>query len=535
MVHRKEEGRHRERRRARGRHRRGEQALDIDGVVGQLVHEARVGAVLQQAAHEVGEQVAVLAHGRVHAAGHRRILHHLAVDALAHAVQALHFERGVLRARHLQDRGDGAGVVRGELRVDDVGVGDQRTRAGQVRNVGVFLVREHGVAGQAALLRALDLAVPIRALDQAHHEAQLVPACDGGDRLDDLQRARLVGLHGQAEAGPLRECIGDAGGERVQHVQRQLEAVGLLGVDRQVQVGARGLLDQRPHARQQLGEHALALAVFIAREQRGQLDRDAVGRLGRRGDLSARDRVDRVGIRGQVSLGVVLGARALAQHVVREAQAGGGVGRAAARAFQFLALALRFFHRLGDGAAQDELATQQLDGAYGGGDDRLRAQALEQPALALGARQELLRQRDGIGGDAGQDLVRAVDDGVGVEVGTPQLVGRQRDRGLDVRHPQQRLGQAHQREALGAGDRVLAQQRFHRPERCRLVAHGLHPRATRADHLRPIELALQRGQRGLDDVHLRAIRVGQAGLLRRRDKRGAGWRHGSGNPDWIIW
>ena len=92
-----------------------------------------------------------------------------------------------------------------------------------------------------------------------------------------------------------------------------------------------GLLDQRPHARQQLGEHALALAVFIAREQRRQLDRDAVGRLGRRGDLAARDRVDRVGIRRQVSLGVVLGAGALAQHVVREAQAGGGVGAAAAR------------------------------------------------------------------------------------------------------------------------------------------------------------------------------------------------------------
>ena len=67
--------------------------------VGQLVHERRVGAVLQQPAHQVGQQVAVLADRRVDAAGDRRVLQHLAVDAFAHAVQALHLERARRCAR----------------------------------------------------------------------------------------------------------------------------------------------------------------------------------------------------------------------------------------------------------------------------------------------------------------------------------------------------------------------------------------------------------------------------------------------------
>ena len=54
-----------------------------------------------------------------------------------------------LGACHLQDGRDGAGVVRGELRVDHVGMADQRLGAGQVADVGVVLVREHRVGGQA--------------------------------------------------------------------------------------------------------------------------------------------------------------------------------------------------------------------------------------------------------------------------------------------------------------------------------------------------------------------------------------------------
>ena len=183
-------------------------------------------------------------------------------------------------ACHLHDGGDGAGVVGGELRVDHLVVLQQRTRAGQVGQVGVRLVREHRVTGQAQLLRAFDLAVPVRALDQAHHELQAVAARDAGHLVHHRQRAGLVGLHRQAEALPLRELRGDAAGQHVQQVQRQLQPVHLFGVDGQVQVGRGRRFDELPHARLQLGEHALALRFFVAREQRAELDRDAVGAIG---------------------------------------------------------------------------------------------------------------------------------------------------------------------------------------------------------------------------------------------------------------
>ena len=170
--------RHRQRLRRRlcRMQRRAEQLFQMHRLVGQLMHEGRVGAVLQQPAHEVGQQVAVFADRRIDAASDRRILQHLAIDPFAHPMETLHLERRIGCARHLQDGRDGAGVVRGELRVDRIGIADQRARAGEVRDVGVLLVREHRVAGQAHLLRALDLAVPIGSLDEPHHEAQAVLA-----------------------------------------------------------------------------------------------------------------------------------------------------------------------------------------------------------------------------------------------------------------------------------------------------------------------------------------------------------------------
>ena len=86
----------------------------------------------------------------------------------------------------------------GELRVDHVGGIQQGTGAGQVGHVGVRLVGEDRVVRQAQGLRAFDFGVPVRALDQAHHEAQAVLARQGDDEIHHVQRTRLVGLHGQA-------------------------------------------------------------------------------------------------------------------------------------------------------------------------------------------------------------------------------------------------------------------------------------------------------------------------------------------------
>ena len=320
--------------------------------------------------------------------------------------------------------------------------------------------------------------------------------CDARDFVDDFERARLVGLHGQAEATPLREFDGDARGECVQHVERELEAIALFRVDRQVDVGLRRGLDELPRARQQFREDALALRIFVAREQRAELDRDAVGALGALGRSAVRDGVDRVQVRREIALRIGLGARAFAEHVVAEAQA-----------FQGLAGRCGLTHRFLDRAAEHELAAEQLDRADGRGNDRLRAQALQDAAFGIVLWQEPLRQRDRARGQVCEHLVRPARGCV--EIGLPQLVGGERDRGFGVGNPQQRFGEAHQREPFGAGDRVLLQQRFHRPERRGVVAHRLHPRACSANGGRPVDLALQRLQQRCEHRELVAIRLRQ--------------------------
>ena len=468
--------------------------------------EGRIRAVLQQAPHQVGQQVAVLAHRGVDPARDGAVLHDLAIDALAHAVQPLHLEGPA--CGHLHDGGDGAGVVRGELRVDDLGVLQQRLGAGQVGQVGVRLVREDGVSGQAELLRALDLAVPVGALDQTHHETQAVRARDARHLVHHRQRARLVGLHRQAEALPLRKAGRDARGQRVQQFEREFQAVDLLGVDGEVQVRRGGGLDELPHPRLQFGEDALALGFLVAREERAQLDGDAVGRHRRLGALPAGNARDGVGVAGEVAPGVALGARAFAQHVVAETQVRLGLALARGLGPGFI-----------DVAAQHELPAEQLDGAHGGGHHRARAQAPDQAGLGLGAGQEPLRQADRAGRQVGQHAVRAVG-GIGVEIGAAELVGRQRDGGLGVGHAQQGLGQPHQGQALRAGDRVLPQQRFHRPERGRMRAYRFHPRAGAGHHARPVQRAGQgSGGRG-QGLGFRAVRERQAFA--------GGGRHGVG-------
>ena len=454
----------------------------------------------------------MLADRRIDAHRDGRVAHHLAVDSFSHAVQALHLEARIGALGHVNDRGDGAGVVGRELWVDHVCVADQRLRAGQVADVGVVLVGEHWVASQAQLLRALDLAVPVRALDQPHHETQAVRPGDAGHLVDHFQRACLVGLHRQAETAPVRKVLRDARRQRGQHVERQFQPIAFFGVDGQVDVGPRGGLDQLPHARQQLGKNALALRVFVAREQRAQLDRNAIGRLGSGPDRGAgSDGVDGIQVRGEIALRIGFGARAFAQHVVAEAQAG-----------LLFACGRGLAHRLGNRAAQHELPTQQLDRAHGGADHRLRAQPLEQTGVDFTLRQELFRQADGTGRQRGEHLVRAA--GAGVELRVAELVGRQRDGGLGVGHAQQRFGQPHQRQAFGAGNRVLAQQRFHGPERRRVVAHRLHPGPRGAHRLRPVQSAAKPRQQGLQGLRFVAVRRWQPGPSgrcgRQRDRHG---------------
>ena len=55
------------------------------------------------------------------------------------------------------------------------------------------------------------------------------------------------------------------------------------------------------------------------------------------------------------------------------------------------------------------------------------------------------------------------------EHGIRKQLGGEGDRGFGVRHPQQRLRQAHQGQAFGTGDGIFLEQAFHGPERRRVL------------------------------------------------------------------
>jgi hypothetical protein len=117
--------------------------VDRQAVVLQAIDEGAVGPVLEQAADEIGQEVLVLADGRIDAAADAEAvaLHDLLVEGLAHAVQALELE-GAGVAGELEHGGDGVGVVGGELGIEELLLAQQLSGAGEVGDVGEgFLVK----------------------------------------------------------------------------------------------------------------------------------------------------------------------------------------------------------------------------------------------------------------------------------------------------------------------------------------------------------------------------------------------------------
>src|SRR5205814_5112120 len=93
----------------------------------------------------------------------------LAVERLAHAVEALEFPVAA-RPGEFEDGGQRVRVVGGELRVEGAAGGEQPAGAGEIADVSGDLAGKDRVAVEPALLAALDLAVPIGAFDEPHHE-----------------------------------------------------------------------------------------------------------------------------------------------------------------------------------------------------------------------------------------------------------------------------------------------------------------------------------------------------------------------------
>ena len=162
---------------------------------------------------------------------------------------------------------------------------------------------------------------------------------------------------------PSQPASSGSAATRLDQVERELEPVGLLGVDVEADVVAAGEQQQRLQARQQLGHDAGVLGAAVARVQGGELHRDAGAGVDPPAPAGLADGVDRVLVGGEVAGGVGGGHRGLAQHVVGEAVAARLAGDGA-------------LQRLLDGLAGDELPAEQAHGEVDrGADHRLAAAA----------------------------------------------------------------------------------------------------------------------------------------------------------------
>ena len=467
----------------------GDQLVDRQRRIADAVDEGGVGAVFQQAPHQVGQQRLVGAHRGVDAARPAQAafgdgLGDLLVERFAHAVQALELvlARVVVLAGQLVDGGQRLGVVGGKLRVDGVRGIQQLPGADLVRHVGVHLAGVDRVAVHAVELGALDLAVPVGALDQADHQPVVAAAGQVDHVVDDIRAALLVGLDHEADSVPAGQRRVKA--QRLQQVQRDLQPVGFLGVDVERDVVLAAEQGQLAHAGQQLGLNAIDLGTAVARVQGRELDGDAGALVDAAAGRGLADGVDGHLVGGHVGLGVGFGGGGLAQHVVGVAEPLGlvlaGVGQ-------------RFL----DGLAGDELLAHHPHAQVHALAHQRLAALLEdagecrgQLVLAVGAHQPAGDDQAPGGGidEDGRGLAH-----VGLPVAVADLVTDECITRLAVGNAQQRLGQTHQGHTFLAGEREFLDQRLDAAG----TRPGTQPFAQAAGELVHARLKARIGERGV--------------------------------------
>ena len=286
---------------------------------------------------------------------------HLFVERFAHAVQALEFVLAAVEVGAGEDEHGGKRlrVVGGELGIDRVRRREQFSRASEVAHVGIDLAGEHRKAIEPVDLRALDLRIPIGALDEADHQPAARAAPEIDQPVDDRRAAFAIGLDDEAKPVPAVEIRVE--GERLEQVEREIEAVGFLGVDVEADVVGFGDRRQPLRARQQLLHHARALDALIARMERRKLDRDARPVIDAATMRGLADGVNGALVFIEIARRILRGGRRFAQHVVGEREA------------MRLALA-GVSERLLDRAPGDELLAHEAHGDVdAGADDRLAA------------------------------------------------------------------------------------------------------------------------------------------------------------------
>src|SRR3974390_1836642 len=148
------------------RDRVGNDLLDRLLVVPDSVDERGIGAVLEQPAHEIREQVLMAADRRIDPAWPAEMLRSgdLLVERLAHTVEPLKLVLPAVTS-HFENGGGGMRIVGRKLWIEGCSVIQQPSRAGEIGDVSGDLAGVDGIAVEPPLLGALDPALPIRALD----------------------------------------------------------------------------------------------------------------------------------------------------------------------------------------------------------------------------------------------------------------------------------------------------------------------------------------------------------------------------------
>ena len=319
--------------RLEARHRIGDQRLDRRALIDQAIDERGVGAVLQEPPHEIGEQILMPADRRIDAARELRRAEadDLVVERLAHAVQALELEIAFC-PDEIEDSSNRMRVMRRELRKERIARRPDALGASEIGHIGRELAGVDREFVEAALLRALDLAVPIGAFDETQHQAAMMSTGQRGEPIDQRQGAFLIGLQRETEPVPTGELRRRR--QALDEIEREIEAIGFLGIDGEADAGALRLLRQFEQDWRQLAQHAIALCFLIARMQRRELYRDA-GRAVEIAAVDARaDRGNRRAIALGIARGIIGGARRLAQHVEGIAIAARFLGRGAVERFR---------------------------------------------------------------------------------------------------------------------------------------------------------------------------------------------------------
>ena len=324
----------------------GDDRVDRLRLVDEAIDKGRIGPVLQQPPHQVREQILVAADRCIDAAWSIKPLRSddLFIERLTHPVQTLELVIPAL-AGELEEGRHRMRVVSGKLRIENRPECQQPACTGEIGDVGCDLAGVDRVPVEPELLGAFDLAVPVGALNKTDHQPPPASPSQIGEPLDDRKSTFLIGLDGEAEPIPIGKIGRER--ERLEEIEREIEAVGFLGIDRQTDTGPPRVAGELEENQGHFGQHPRALRHLVARVQRRQFDRNAWSVGNNPTPPRTADRGDRVVVGSRVARGIRRGVRCLAEHVV---------GMTVALLFG----SPRTLERLPDRAPHDELTANDM-------------------------------------------------------------------------------------------------------------------------------------------------------------------------------